>query len=88
MHRFEGHHLESRENKHFMLFYTPRGPHEDSHDSAHGKSDSAHENVHESVLGQFSHVRFLPMKGKGKADKAITARMITKPSFEKLTFRC
>ena len=41
------------------------GPHEDSHESAHGKFSSAHGkfssahgNVHESVLGQFSHVLF------------------------------
>ena len=40
----------------------PEGPHEDSHDSVHGKFDSAHGHVHESVLGQFflfSHVLFL-----------------------------
>ena len=41
----------------------PEGPHEVSHESAHGKFSSAHGkfssahgNVHESVLGQFSHV--------------------------------
>ena len=41
------------------------GPHEDSYESAHGKLSSAHGkfssahgNVHESVLGQFSHVLF------------------------------
>ena len=41
------------------------GPHQDSHESAHGKFSSAHGkfssahgNVHESVLGQFSHVLF------------------------------
>ena len=31
---------------------------EDSHESAHGNPDSAHENVHESVVGQLSHVPF------------------------------
>ena len=43
----------------------PEGPHEDSHESAHGKFtsahgkfSSAHENVCENVLGQFSHVLF------------------------------
>ena len=36
---------------------TPEDPLENSHKSAHGKFDSAHE-VHESVLGQFSHVIF------------------------------
>ena len=39
-----------------------RSPHKGSHDSAHGKFESAHENVHESVLSQFSHVLFLAQK--------------------------
>ena len=49
----------------FSVQNAPEGPHEDSHESAHGKLSSAHgkfsnahENVHESVLGQFSHVLF------------------------------
>ena len=48
----------------FCIKHT-RGSHEDSHESAHGtfssahgKFSSAHENVHESELGQFSHVLF------------------------------
>ena len=45
----------------------PQVAHEDSHESAHGKFDSAHDNIHESVLGQFSlvlfsHVVFLHIK--------------------------
>ena len=30
----------------------PQGPHENSHESAQGKFDSAHENVHESESGK------------------------------------
>ena len=45
------------------VFSVSNAPDEDSHESAHGKFSSAHgkissahEDVHESVLGQFSHV--------------------------------
>ena len=43
----------------FSVQNAPQGPHEDSHESAHGKFPSSHGKFsHESVLGQFSHVLF------------------------------
>ena len=47
----------------------PEGPHEDSHESAHGRFDSAHEN------GQFSHVLFSHVflrRGIGVGVKGVT----------------
>ena len=40
------------------LSNAPQGPHEHSHESTHGKLDSAHENAHKSLLSHGSHVHF------------------------------